>query len=148
MPNLIINGFFGPILKGDENRIGWGPMVKIEIADPLWDSASKVLPKIVATDVTALIDTGAANCFINNELAQSLRLPILRSGVAAGLEGKTNTHSYKLTIVNSGIGKITELSEIVGRDLSEAAFTVVLGWSFLSRYTLSISKKTDTVKLE
>jgi hypothetical protein len=108
----------------------------------------KTMPKIVEDGIVSLIDTGAEHCFISDTLATLLALPVVRSGTINGLDGKIPAYSYKAVVYNKETGKLTELPEIVGRHFLDNDFKVVLGWSFLSRYTLSIAKKTDTVRLE
>jgi hypothetical protein len=143
--DLVINGVFSSILNGSPDRTEWGPMIKVSIGDPAWDQ--KTIPKIVMADVAALLDTGAGICFIKNRIAISLSLPKIKDGTSINFDKVEKATLYSMVLVIPGFRKITSL-QVVGKDLPESGFDVILGWSFLSRYTLLFSKKTDIVRLE
>jgi predicted aspartyl protease len=148
MPNLVINGSFVPLFSGSLDDNALIPMIKVSIVDPRWDKKTPDVSNMLATqDINALIDTGAAYCFITHRLANSLSLPIIRRGKATNFDDKAETHSYETSIYIREISKATTL-EAVGRELQESSFDIILGWNFLSRYTLWISKKANIVRLE
>jgi hypothetical protein len=120
-------------------------MIKVSIGDPHWDK--KTLPRVIMQDVAALLDTGAAPCFIKDTIATSLSLPKIQEGKVINFDQVEKATLYEIILVIPGFRKITNL-QIVGKNLPESGFDIILGWSFLSRYTLLLSKKTDIVRLE
>ena len=62
--------------------VTYGPTILVDIGfDPAWDPGAKPAPG--NRDVSALIDTGAQECFIDCNLADLLNLPVVgppRSG--------------------------------------------------------------------
>jgi predicted aspartyl protease len=148
MPNLIINGSFVPLFSGSLDDNVLSPMIKVSIVAPRWDKKTPDISNMLAAqDVNALIDTGAAYCLITHRLANSLALPIFRGGNATNFDDKIETHSYETSIYIKEISKVTTI-EAVGRELQESSFDIILGWNFLSHYTLWISKKANIVRLE
>jgi len=146
VPDLIVKGSFVPLFSGSLDDNVLCPMIKVNIVDPKWDGKTDISNSI-SQEVDALIDTGAAYCFITHRLAKSLSLPIIKSGKTINFDDKIDTHSYRTSIYIKQIQKVTTI-EAVGRELQDTNFDVVLGWNFLSRYTLSISKKENVVRLE
>jgi hypothetical protein len=128
-----------------------GPMIEVEIGlDPTYDpTRPQKTPKLEATGVWALIDTGAAMSYIDVNLAKNLHLPeIDKETVAPVLGGPQEIVTYlgQLHIpslaftVNGQFGGL----ELIRSQFSAAA---ILGREFLMTCRLTYDGPTGKVTL-
>ncbi|MDH2311411.1 aspartyl protease family protein [Methylobacterium brachiatum] len=144
----VIDGWFGPAQKGEHPPELWCPFIKLSIPDPSWSAGTLPVPYI-ATDLAALVDTGAATCAISHRLANRLKLKTMREGVSLVVGNSVPTISYRAWLVVSEFNLGYDL-ELVGQDLPEdkVNFELIIGWSFLRYYALSLSRPNDLVQLQ
>jgi hypothetical protein len=147
--NVVI-GYFAPTVAGQTNKDFWGPMIKVSLIDPSWSAQTQPgAPKIAASNLDALIDTGAQNSACDTQLAERLGLTKIGTGTAILLGQNTPAQGYKLLVFIPEINKAYAV-EGPGRDLRQggASFDLILGMDFLRFYTLHLSTKSHLVRLQ
>lgn len=142
----VLTGSFRPLLRTDTDQRIWAPMIDIEIGLSSPQTNLQNDPVIPRLKVTALIDTGAAYCFVKNEVAKRISLPEFRRGPSVNFDDVQQVTTYTTFIFVRPLSRGYTL-EVVGKNLNEVDFDVVLGWNFLWFYTLQISRDPDMVSL-
>ena len=136
MKNSLECGFVGPLAA---NRLtGEGPKITVDIGfDPGWRAGTTPHPPAAAdTGVTALIDTGAIECFIDSDLAASLRLPIVDRREVAGSLGKHEVDVYLAQLFIPPL-LFTQHGEFAGAHLARGGmpYKILMGRTFLAHFT-------------
>ena len=91
------------------------------------------------TTLVALADTGAQSCFISNEKAMELNLPILGKSQIRGSAGEVQTNVYKVDSIVLPNGFIYKKEGIVGYAKCGATADIILGMDLLGRGFFSVS---------
>jgi predicted aspartyl protease len=138
-------GFSGP---NAANRLtGKGPTILVDIGfDPTWRLGKIPIPN--DRDIVALIDTGARECFIDSDLANHLRLPIVDRCEVAGSQGRHEVDVY-LAHVHIPTLVWTQYGKFAGAYLNRGGlpYEVLMGRTFLENFTLSYNGKSGRVTL-
>ena len=106
------------------------PHIKVDV---VYDGGQK------KTTLVALADTGAQSCFISNEKAEELRLPILGKSQIRGSAGEVQTNVYKIDFIVLPNSVTYKKSGIVGYTKCGAAADIILGMDLLGCGFFSIS---------
>jgi hypothetical protein len=145
MPRNFLTGYFGALLPHQSDPLLWGPFLKVSILDPSWSPDDPI--KLVASDVAALIDTGAQNSGIDVGLAHKLALTSPTSGTLVHQGKESATRAYELKIylpsIKKGYGLLVAESPLK----VTTTFDLILGWDFLQHFEIRISRKDDMVSL-
>ena len=149
MTDNIVTGRFDRLMANQDDQSLWGPVVSASIVDPNWVPASSSVASLVATDLVAVIDTGAQNSAIDTQLAERLHLKKSRQGTLL-LHGDPQPAQGYSFIVYFNQNKKAYSLEGPSKSFraTGASFDLILGWDFLQHYTLQISKKAGTVVLQ
>ena len=89
--------------------------------------------------VVSLIDTGAQSCFISNEKAEELQLPVLGKTSIKGSAGEVRTNIYKVDSIVLPNGIMYRKDGIVGYTKCAATADIILGMDLLGSGFLSVS---------
>lgn len=142
-------GFFKP--KGPEFLINIGPTLPVRIGfDQDFESGGDAPPNLPATDLLALVDTGAAENCIDSALALKLGLPIIEKDCpVAGVHGAEKVDAHMAQIYISSL-KDTVYGRFFGVHLSKGGqiHHALLGRSFLKKYRMIYKGDTGSVTLE
>ena len=105
-------------------------------------------PELQMVGVRALIDTGAGGDCIDDDLAQSLRLPITDEGEISGVGGKHLAFVYLARLWIPSLGRLL-FQPFTGVKLSQGDqwHRVILGRSFLRQHRLTYDGETGQVEL-
>jgi hypothetical protein len=134
-----INGRFGPISR-EENPNFWAPLISVSIAKYETTSA-------LQNDLTALIDTGAQMCMIDKDVAKSIGLSEGVGGSALLLGHEAHSSSYLTALLFPEMPYQFNV-DLLGGDFASVPFKVILGWDFLRRFNLTLSRKNGLVRLD
>ncbi len=139
----------GPLGAGAERLVQRGPVLQVNIGlDPeyKYESGSALNSDIM--QVPALVDTGAVFSCIDDDLAQSLDLPLVDRRVFCMLNGKRECNAYlahivvpALSLFQHGIFYGLTLDEI------ERPYLAVIGRTFLQDMTLIYDGPTGSVRI-
>jgi hypothetical protein len=139
-------------LNESELMVALGPVLGVEIGfDPTYDPGHPdIVPKLAATDVRALIDTGAMMSYIDLRLAKTLQLPEIdkEEKVIPVLGGPQEITTYLGQIFIPSLS-LTINGHFGGLDLVNQHFNVaaILGREFLMNCVLSYDGMTGRVVL-
>lgn len=105
-------------------------------------------PDLPLKSVRALIDTGAGGDCIDDDLAQSLRLPVTDEGEISGVGGKHHAFVYLARMWVPSLGRLL-FQPFTGVRLSQGEqwHRVILGRSFLRQHRLSYDGGSGQVEL-
>jgi predicted aspartyl protease len=112
-----------------------------------WRSAS--LPPVAGKKgITALVDTGATDCCIDNMLAAHLNLPIIDKRFVSGIHGKqeVNMHLAQIHVPALGItvkGAFAGVDLVAGGHLQHA----LIGRTFLKHCRMTYDGQSGSVDL-
>jgi hypothetical protein len=141
-----IIGRFGPYSPGDPPE-KYCPMVTVGLAKDQLNSSANLL----TSSLTAMIDTGAQDCAIDPEIAERFKLPVKRQETIVGL-GATGSIVGKVYIAQIYFPETRSLHEVELYELplhsSGWVFDIILGWTLLSLFELTLSRRRDQVRLE
>ncbi|HTQ33089.1 MAG TPA: retropepsin-like aspartic protease, partial [Stellaceae bacterium] len=96
--------------------------------------------------VSALIDTGAQECFIDRDLATALTLPIVDRQEIAGSTGREEVEVYLAQIHVRDL-YFTIRGRFCGCIIEEDEYKILIGRSFLEHFSLAYNGKTGRVTL-
>jgi len=122
--------------SGRNRLIHFGPTVLVNIGfDTNHDYANTagVAPKSQASELPALIDTGASESCIDSALAESINLPVIDRQTVCGVGGETEVNVYLGHIHIPSIG-FTQWGRFAGVLLSDGgqAHMALIGRTMLS----------------
>lgn len=106
-------------------------------------------PDLPAKRIHALIDTGAGGECIDDELAQSLRLPTVEEGrMVSGIGGRHQASVYLARVYVPQLERLL-FQRFAGVKLSEGdqPHRLILGRTFLRRYRVSYDGETGAVEI-
>lgn len=143
-------------LNGKEALAFRGPTVLVDIGfDPAFfgstlpsaSGATAAPVAIPSVQVPALIDTGASESCIDEELAQLLQLPLINTTVQSGIGGSIRLNMYLAHIVIPGV--VTEYGQFTGVHLQAGGqfHRALLGRRLLDDVLLVYDGRTGTVSL-
>ena len=116
--------------------------------DPSYTSEGSGKPVLQVSDMRALVDTGASECFIDNSLAMALHLPIVDRLTISTVQGMTDVNSYLAQLHVPSLNKVIE-GEFAGIHIQPAMrpFSALIGRSFLREFTMTYEGRTGRVTL-
>lgn len=128
-----------------------GPTIAVDIGfDATYQPQQWPLtvPMPTIRGVRALVDTGAGECFIDDQLAIQLGLPAIDRRKVAGISGVKETVMYLAQLHIPTLG-FTMYGEFGGVDLAAGGqpHRALIGRSFLQRCTLIYDGKTGDVTI-
>lgn len=139
-PDPLSLAIFGPTLR-----------VNIGLDDKFDPDHPIVLPQPRITDVLALLDTGASENHIDDQLAAHLELPVIDETPISGVSGSKIFNVYLAQVVIRFPKQATVvLGSFYGASLSESGFSqrVLLGRRFLRDFEFSYNGVTGKVMLD
>ncbi len=125
-----------------------GPELIVDIGfDPNWNGAGKPA-NLGAPGLPALVDTGAVQSFIDNDLAIRLQLPAVNQKTVSGSNGK-HTVTFYLAHLYIPSFDITQSGEFGGVHLIAGGqrHSALIGRTLLRYFRLSYDGLTGTVEL-
>jgi hypothetical protein len=141
-----IIGRFGPFIPSDPPE-KYCPMVTVGLGKDQVGSSANLL----TSDLTAIIDTGAQDCAIDPEIAERFKLPVKRQEDIVGL-GATGSIVGKVYNAQIYFPETRSLHEVELYELPLRSrgwvFDIILGWTLLSLFELTLSRPRDLVRLE
>jgi hypothetical protein len=145
-----IDGHFGPISQNPAPEL-WAPLISVAIAkyQPA-PSSSGVAPgptKLLREAVPALIDTGSQTMVIDQSTAQELDLKEGRGSSILFVGRETAIKSFFTTLWFPEV-PYWHTGDIPSGAFSSVPFKVILGWDFLRRFNLTLSRKHNLVRLD
>jgi predicted aspartyl protease len=145
-------------VTGQMMLIAKGPTIQVEVGfepgifhpDPAQVQAAiaAVAAAPAAQLVEALIDTGAGDCSIDEDLAQQLKLPLVDKQDGSGIGGREKFNVYLGHIRISSLGHI-QYGRFMGVKLAAGGqpHRVLLGRTMLQSMILVYDGKTGNVKI-
>ena len=134
---------------GSQLLVAHGPTLRVNIGfDKTYKLASKTPPIPGMKDINALVDTGAAESCIDNQLAKELNLPVVDKTNIAGVGGKHTVNVY-LAQVHIPTLPFTIYGSFAGVDLAAGGqiHRALIGRTFLRNFKMIYEGKTGTVKI-
>ncbi len=106
-------------------------------------------PDLSKKDIKALIDTGAGSDCIDDDLAKSLKLPITDEGEISGVGGRHHAYIYTARLYIPSLKQLL-FQPFTGVKLQQGDqwHGVILGRSFLRRYTLVYNGRDGSVLID
>jgi predicted aspartyl protease len=140
VPGVDALEFHGPTLYVD---IGFDPAYVIGPA------STGTKPQLAATQLWALVDTGAGECCIDTDLAKKLALPVVDRRKIAGAGGLKEVDVYMAHIHVPSL-QFTMYGVFAGVDLQAGGqrHFALIGRTFLRHFTMVYEGTTGTVSLE
>jgi predicted aspartyl protease len=138
------NGFLGVNLLEHH-----GPTLFVDIGfDPQYDPAAPISPKLAATQLWALVDTGATESCIDSDLAVKLALPVVDRREVSGIGGIKEVNMYLAHIHVHSLA-FTVYGSFAGVDLIAGGQShyALIGRSFLRHFHMVYEGQTGTVTL-
>lgn len=135
--------------KGHELLTLLGPTLLVDVGfDPTYDPKRTNAPVSGVQGISALVDTGATECCIDNLLAASLGLPIVDRRTVAGIAGTHSVNVYLAQVHVVTIGQ-TMFGAFAGLDLAAGgqAHSALIGRTFLRHSTMIYEGRTGTVTI-
>jgi predicted aspartyl protease len=126
-----------------------GPTIFVDIGfDPSFQAAKPTRPTLAATQLWALVDTGATECCIDTDLAKKLALPVIDRRKISGVSGLKEVDVYLGHIHIIALG-ITMYGGFAGVDLIAGGqrHYALIGRTFLRQLTMVYDGKTGIVTI-
>lgn len=141
-----INGYFGPISQ-TQNKNLWGPLISISIRS--YPTNVGAPTSLLMSNAVALIDTGAQLCSLDKDFARRLRLQQGSGSSFLQLGHEVKSPSYFATLNVPQID-YSYFADLMGSPFSsgDVPFQAILGWDFLRRFDITLSRKTGLVRLD
>lgn len=124
-----------------------GPTLYVDIGfDPQYSDGKT--PQLAATQLWALVDTGAGESCIDNDLAVRLALPVVDRRNISGVGGIKEVNFY-LAHIHVPALKFTIYGAFAGVDLIAGGqrHYALIGRTFLRQFTMTYEGRTGTVTL-
>jgi hypothetical protein len=140
-----INGYFGPLSRTQDPNL-WGPLIKISLHSYPESVGSPTRP---LQDVVALIDTGSQLCTLDGDIAVefALRQGSGSSFLQLGREVKASSYFATLYIAELSYSYFAEMMASPFKK-GDVPFQVILGWDFLRRFDLILTRRRNLVRLD
>ena len=126
-----------------------GPTVKVDIGVRRGQVTVDGRPDLPMKGVRAIIDTGAGGDCIDDDLAQSLGLPVTDEGEISGVGGRHHAYIYTARIWVPHLNRLL-FQPFTGVKLTQGEqwHRVILGRGFLRPYKLTYDGSTGRVEIE
>lgn len=124
-----------------------GPTLHVEIGfDPTYRPSRR--PALPSTPLIALVDTGASESCIDNDLAVRLELPVVDRCWVGGVQGRFQTNLYLAQIFVPPLD-VTAYGRFAGVFLRQSGqpHYALLGRTFLKGHTMAYNGLTGSVVL-
>jgi Aspartyl protease len=139
-----------PGAKGCDTLVAHGPTLFVDIGfDPTFVAGkSSTRPALAATQLWALVDTGATECCIDTDLAKKLALPIVDRRKIGGISGLKEVDVY-LAHLHVPTLNFTIYGSFAGVDLIAGGqkHYALIGRTFLQHCTMVYEGLTGTVTI-
>ena len=138
--------------RGVDLLVDYGPTIFVDIGfDPDYKPSGgpQGLPPVPGlTNLEALVDTGATECCIDNQLAAHLNLPNVDKRPVSGIHGSQMANVYLAQIYVPAL-PFTVYGAFSGVDLIAGGLVhkVLMGRTFLSAFNMIYEGTTGTVKI-
>lgn len=135
-------------IAGSNRLVAYGPTLTVDIGfDPNFIIGSNV-PNLAAVGVPALVDTGATQSFIDDDLAKTLNLPIVDRQKFGGISGEHEANVY-LAQIHVPAFPFTIYGPFGGVNLAAGGQThrALIGRTFLMHFQLTYNGKTGAVEI-
>jgi hypothetical protein len=149
MPTVRCGFDDAPGAPGSQALITYGPTLYVDIGyDPNWNHTLGATPAPARRGLPALVDTGALESFIDNQLALDIGLPVVDKGWISGVGGRHEVNIY-MAQVHVPSFPFTIWGRFAAADLSGGGMQhrALIGRTFLVRFTLSYNGPTGTVEI-
>lgn len=146
MKSSIECGFSGPLAA--HRLTGDGPTIPVDIGfDHTWRPGR--VPTPGNRGISALIDTGAQECFIDCDLAADLQLPTVNRREIAGTLGRHEVDVYMAQLFIPSL-LFTQYGEFAGAYLRRGGmpYQVLMGRTFLAKFSLIYNGHSGRVTLQ
>ncbi len=137
----------GPGGPGANLLMNYGPTISVNIGfDPNYKLGT--IPESGIKNISALVDSGASICCIDNLLAAELKLPIVDRMNIAGSNGSHSANLYLAQIYVPSLA-FTMYGSFAGVDLKSGGqpHHVLMGRTFLQYFKMIYEGKTGAVTL-
>jgi len=135
--------------KGCDSLVTHGPTLAVDIGfDSKFNVGGGGVPAPIVTGIAALVDTGAFASFIDNDLAISLKLPIIDKQPVSGSNGKHMVNMYLAQIHVPSL-QFTIYGSFGGVELAAGGqvHKALIGRTFLRKFTMMYSGSSGDVKI-
>jgi hypothetical protein len=142
----MVTGFFAPMRDGAP-RAFWAPMLTVSLSDSIEPNKMN----IVATELLALVDTGADACYIDIQLAQQFHLKQYGTLSSFSAAGQVDVPRYEGQIILADNIRPTILHMImVGADLQRNGFRhrFLIGMEGLQSFEMILRRRSERFSLE
>lgn len=150
MPKTTQCGFApGGLLPAHHMLVVQGPTLVVDIGfDPAFTATSVGVPNLAQRGVPALVDTGAHESFIDNDLAISLKLPVVDRQKVSGSNGQHEVSVY-LAHIHVPSLVVTQLGRFGGVHLAAGGqrHSALIGRTFLMHFKMIYDGRTGVVEL-
>ena len=149
MPRVLCGFNDVPGTPGSQALVAHGPTLYVDIGyDPAWNHSQSATPAPAREGLPALVDTGAAESFIDNQLALDIGLPVVDRGSISGVGGRHEVNIY-MAQVHIPSFPFTIYGRFAAVDLSGGGqqHRALIGRTFLVRFTLNYNGPTGTVEI-
>ena len=138
----MLTGFFGPQLQNADPSL-WSPMIKVALSD----SVDPNHQHVVASDLTALIDTGSDYCRIDEDVATRFGLQIEKYVPAflAGEQSKNAIYHGQLVFEDATWMQVFFGSGTFRKN--GLLFDLLVGMDVIRFYELTVARKSQAVSL-
>lgn len=124
-----------------------GPTVPVEIGiDPAFQPGRGLTPSLTSSLLPALVDTGALESCIDDELAVSLNLPVVALQQVSGVGGTLHVNEYMAQIYIPELN-FTILGPFAGVHLAAGRqpHYALIGRTFLRHFNMAYEGRTGSV---
>jgi predicted aspartyl protease len=130
-------------MQDGKSRDVWGPMLKVSLSD----STVPTIVNIIATDLLALVDTGADVCYIDTSLATQHNMQSRNTLSAISSGGSTNASVYIGQIILEGRTNLQ--MAMVGIDLRARGFRhrFLIGMEALRYFEMTMRRQSGSFSL-
>jgi len=149
MPQTDCGFVDGAAGTGRDMLVRHGPTLFVDIGfDPTFQPANPAAPVAGVTQVYALVDTGATESCIDDQLAVNLNLPIIDRRQIGGVGGRHTVNVYLAQIHVPALA-FTQYGGFAGVDLAAGGQThqALIGRTFLWHFTMIYDGLTGGVRL-
>jgi hypothetical protein len=139
-----------PGMSGADSLAVRGPTLFVDIGfDPQFDAANvSRVPQLAETRLHALVDSGASESCIDDDLAKKLALPVVDRRKVSGIGGIHEVNMY-LAQIHIPLLKFTLYGSFAGVNLIAGGqrHYALIGRTFLRHFTMTYEGRTGTVTI-
>lgn len=140
----------GPAIKGHQLLVANGPTLFVDIGfDPAFRDTKGSIPQAAIKGVWGLVDTGASESCLDDQLAAKLGLPVIDRRDISGISGFKKANIYLAQIHVPSLA-FTIYGAFAGVDLVAGGqrHQALIGRTFLQRFTMMYDGPTGDVTIK